>query len=221
MVTEIQRGLPVGAFPWSPASRSPRVPAAFPTDPDEVKLGHALAARVTEATRSTAEAAVATGLVELNSPRFARPIHDVHTLTSRAIARFLITGEGTTERERNFISRLGVIGACYGMSVTTMTRSYMLWRDTNLRILNEEVTRLGIGQAVSSAVRKIIKSSADTGILRMVRAYDYQMRVVKRAGRLESNFRQAEMQHQARERHLPRQGEVGPKARVGGRATSD
>ncbi|HVS48770.1 MAG TPA: hypothetical protein VHJ99_07710 [Candidatus Dormibacteraeota bacterium] len=195
MITETRRGVPGGAFPWSPGSRSPRVPTAFPSDPDEVTLGRALAARVSEATRITAEAAVATGLVELSSPRFARSIHDVHTLTSRAIARFLITGEGTTERERNFISRLGVIGACYGMSVATMTRSYLLWRDTNLRILNEEASRLGIGQAVSTVVRKIIQSSADTGILRMVRAYDDQMRIVRRAGRPESNFQQAQMQH--------------------------
>jgi hypothetical protein len=123
----------------------------------------------------TAAAAIAKGLIELSLPRFAKPIQDVHYLTSRAIARFLITGEGTTEQERNFISRLGVIGAINGMSVATLTRSYLFWRDTNLRILSEEVNRLGIGQAVADMARKIIKSSADTGILRMVRAYEYQI----------------------------------------------
>ena len=182
MEMDIRNGQPVGAFAWSLGSGLPRMSTILSTDPDEVMLGHALAARVAEVTRLTAEAAVATGLVELSSPRLAKPIFDVLNLTSRAIARFLITGQGTTERERNFISRLGVIGACYGVSVATMTRPYLLWRDTSLRILSEEVNRLGIGEAVSEVARKIIKSCADTGILRTVRAYDYQIRVVSRTG---------------------------------------
>ncbi|HEV2028004.1 MAG TPA: hypothetical protein VGS16_05650 [Candidatus Dormibacteraeota bacterium] len=181
---ELRKGQPLGAFAlfaWSPGSRSPRLPTTLLVDPDEVILGRALAARVADATRMTAAAAIAKGLVELGSPRFAKPIQDVHYLTSRVIARFLITGEGTTEQERNFISRLGVIGACYGMSIATLTRSYLVWRDTNLRILSEEVNRLGIGQAVAEMARKIIKSSADTGILRTVRAYDYQIQLATRS----------------------------------------
>ena len=178
MALELRRGQPVAPFAlfaWSPGSRSPQLPTTPVVDPDEVILGRALAARVADATRMTAAAAIAKGLIELSLPRFAKPIQDVHYLTSRAIARFLITGEGTTEQERNFISRLGVIGAINGMSVATLTRSYLFWRDTNLRILSEEVNRLGIGQAVADMARKVIKSSADTGILRMVRAYEYQI----------------------------------------------
>jgi hypothetical protein len=182
MALELRRGQPAGVFAlfaWSAGSRSPQLPTTLLVDSDEVLLGRALAARVADATRMTAAAAIAKGLVELSSPRFAKPVQDVHYLTSRVIARFLITGEGTTEQERNFISRLGVIGACYGISVATLTRSYLVWRDTNLRILSEEVDRLGIGQAVADMARKIIKSSADTGILRMVRAYDYQIQFTK------------------------------------------
>jgi len=175
MIMETRRGLPGGVFAWSLRPRSPRQPAIFSADPDQGLLGHALSARIAEATRMTAEAAVAAGLLELASQRFAKPIHDLHTLMSRAIARFLITGQGTTETERSFIGRVGVMGARYGLSVATLTRSYLLWRDTNLRILDEEVDRLGIGQPASSVARKIISSSADSGILRMARAYDYQI----------------------------------------------
>jgi hypothetical protein len=149
-------------------------------DPAQVRLGHALAARVTEVTRLTAAAAAAAGLTELTSPRFAKQIRDVHTLTSRAIARFLITGQGTTETERNFISRVGMIAARYGLSLAILSRSYVVWRDTNLRVLNEEVSRLGIGQAVSGIARKIISSSADTGLRRMARAYEYQLHLTGR-----------------------------------------
>jgi hypothetical protein len=172
--TDVRRAVPVGAFVWGPSFRLPRAPA-FPADPAQVRLGEALAARVTELTRLTIAAAVASGLIELTSPRFAKQIRDVHTLTSRAIARFLITGEGTSETERNFISRVGILAARHGLSLSTLSRSYGLWRDANLRAVNEEVNRLGIGEAVAGVARSIIRSSADTGLRRMARAYEYQL----------------------------------------------
>jgi hypothetical protein len=147
---------------------------ALTGNPAQVRLGQALAARVTEVTRLTFDAVVAAGLIELGSPRFAKQIRDVHSLTSRAIARFLITGQGTTETERNFISRVGIFAARSGLSLATLSRSYAFWRDANLRVTNEEVSRLGIGQAVAGVARSIIRSSADTGLRRMARAYEYQ-----------------------------------------------
>jgi hypothetical protein len=153
--------------------RLPRTEAVA-ADPAQVRLGEALAARVTEVTRLTVATAVDCGLIDLRSPRFAKQIRDVHTLTSRAIARFLITGQGTTEAERNFISRIGIFAARYGLSLTTLSRSYAVWRDANLRVMNEEVNRLGIGQAVECVARNIIWSSAETGLRRMARAYEYQ-----------------------------------------------
>jgi hypothetical protein len=173
---EGRKAAPAGAVRWARGFRLAR-PPGFAADPAQVRLGEALAARVIEASKLTASAAAATGLVELMSPRLARQIRDVNTLTSRAIARFLISGQGTTEAERNFISRVGMIAARYGVSIGTLSRSYVLWRDTNLRVLNEEVNRLAIGQAVSNIARKIIRSSAETGLERMARAYDYQLRL--------------------------------------------
>ena len=87
----------------------------------------------------TADAAAAAGLSELASRRFAKPIRHIHNLATRGVARFLMTGQTTSEKERNFIGRLGVMAALYGLPVATMTRSYLLWRDTNLTVLNEEV----------------------------------------------------------------------------------
>jgi len=177
--TEIRATVTVGALAWGhrPATSSA---SAFCADPSSVRLGQAFALRVSEMTRSAAAAAVAVGLIELTSPRFAQQIRDVHTLTSRAIARFLITGEGTTETERNFITRVGIFAARYGLSLAILSRSYLVWRDANLRVVNEEVNRLGIGQTVSNVARNIIRSSADTGLRRMARAYEYQLHVAAR-----------------------------------------
>lgn len=174
---ETRRVLSVGVFAWNLSARSPGAPASFFANPDQVALGRALASRVTAATRMTAEAVAAAGLLELASHRFAKLVHDVHNLTSRAIARFLVTGQGTTETERNFLGRLGVMAAAYGLSSATLNRSYFLWRDTNLRVLNEEAMRLGTAPAVAEEARMIIRSSADTGILRIALAYDDQMRI--------------------------------------------
>ena len=176
---EIRRGQsPAGVFPWSRTARSPGAPATFSPNPDQVALGQALALRVTAATNLTAQAVAAAGLLELASHRFAKLIYDVHNLTTRAIARFLVTGQGTTETERNFLKRLGVTAATHGLSVVPLTRSYLLWRDTNLRVLNEEAARLGTAPAVAEEARMIIRSSADTGILRIAGAYDDQMHLV-------------------------------------------
>jgi hypothetical protein len=174
---EIRRTAAVGALAWGGRPTLYRAPT-FPADPASVRLGQALAARVSEVTRLTAGAAIAAGLIELTSPRFAKQIHDVHTLTSRAIARFLISGQGTTETERNFISKVGIFAARYGLSLAVLSRSYVVWRDANLRVVNEEIKRLAIGQTVSGVARKMIKSSADSGLRRMTRAYEYQVRLV-------------------------------------------
>ena len=130
----------------------------------------------------TAAAAAAAGLTELATRRFAKPIRHIHNLATRGVARFLISGQTTTEKERNFIGRLGVMAALFGLSVATMTRSYLLWRDTNLEVLNEEAVRLGTAAAITAEASEIIRSSADTGIVRMARAYDFQMHLAERRG---------------------------------------
>ncbi len=170
--------MPVGALAWHRLSFSPRAPESFSADPEQVALGRALAARIADATRMTGEAIAVAGLFELTSRQLAKQIRDVHNLTSRAIARFLITGQGTTETERNFIGRIGVVAVRYGVSLSTLTRSYILWRDNNLRVLNEEVKRLRTAVAISEQTRLLISSSARTGILRMALAYDEPREVV-------------------------------------------
>ena len=169
---QIRKSSPVaGPLAWS-LPRAPGAPAAFSAAPDQIALGRALAARVIEATRMTDEAAAAEGLFNSGSRRFARHIHDVHSLTTRAIARFMITGQGTTQIERNFIARLGEVASQCGLSLFTLTRHHQLWRDTNLVVLNEEIRRLGTSFAVAHEARLIISSMAKTGIERLAFAYD-------------------------------------------------
>jgi hypothetical protein len=80
------------------------------------------------------------------------------------------------------LGRLGVTAAAHGLSSATLNRSYFLWRDTNLRVLNEEAGRLGTAAPIAEEARMIIRSSADSGILRIAHAYDDQMHVVLATG---------------------------------------
>lgn len=174
--------------------KAPGAPAAYSAAPDQIVLGRALAARVIEATRLTAEAAAAEGLFDSGSRRFAKYIHEVHRLTTRAIARFMITGQGTTQTERNFIGRLGLVASQRGLSLFTLTRSYLLWRDTNLFVLNQEIRRLGTSLAVAREARMIVRSMAKTGIERLALAYD---RSSLRPSALESPARSRQSSRQA------------------------
>jgi hypothetical protein len=178
LARRIRGGWPLVAMKVNRDSSAPCAPARFSADPAQIVLGQALAMRVAEATRLTAEAAVAAGLPELASGRFAGSIRDLHKLATRAIARFLVTGQGTSETERNFTSRVGVMAAVFGLSMGTLNQSYLLWRDSNLRILGEEVRRLGTSLAVYDQARRLIRSSAETGFKRMVQAYQEQMELV-------------------------------------------
>lgn len=152
--------------------RAARAPSAFSAAPDQIVLGRALAARVIEVTRMIAEAAAAEGLFDSSSRRFAMHIHEVHRLTTRAIARFMITGQGTTQTERNFVGRLGDVASQCGLPLFTLTRFHLLWRDTNLVVLNQEIRRLGTSLAVAHETRMIISSMAKTGIERLAMAYE-------------------------------------------------
>lgn len=142
----------------------------------------------------TAEAIAAERLFDSASRRFAKQMHDVHSLTTRAIARFMIDGQGTTQTERNFIGRLGYVAVQHGVSAFALSRSYLLWRDTTLRVLNEEIRRLGTSLAVSHEARMIIRSMAQKGIERLASANDLPW---LRQSALESPVRSRQSSRQA------------------------
>ncbi|HZQ49176.1 MAG TPA: ATP-binding protein [Candidatus Dormibacteraeota bacterium] len=154
--------------------------AISPETAEKIALGKALAARVHDVTRMTIEAEAAAGLSELSSPRFAKPTRHVHTVATRGVARMLIAGQNSTEKERNFIGRLGVMSAIYGLPVATLVRSSHLWRDAILEVLDEEAARLGTDPSVRADAHSTTTSSVDTAIVQLARAYDSQMDVIGR-----------------------------------------
>jgi two-component system sensor histidine kinase/response regulator len=80
-----------------------------------------------------------------------------------------------TAKQRDFISRLGVMAAVDGLSVGELARSYLFFRDATLRVLDEEIARLGTPAAVATQARSVVRATNDSAIVRMARAYDARM----------------------------------------------
>jgi signal transduction histidine kinase len=139
------------------------------------RLGQALAARVSDVTHLTESLAAKANLTELTSRRFTKPLRHIRNLSTRLYAEWLTNGSVMTAKQRDFISRLGVMAAVDGLSVGELTRSYLFFRDATLRVLDLEIARLGTPAAVATQARSVVRATNDSAIVRMARAYDARM----------------------------------------------
>ena len=134
-----------------------------------------MAARVGDVTRLTEAMAAKANLTELTSHRFTKPLRHIRNLSTRLYAEWLMNGSIMTAKQRDFISRLGLMAAVDGISVGELTRSYLFFRDATLRVLDQEVARLGTPASVVSEARSVVRSTSDSAVVRMARAYDTRM----------------------------------------------
>jgi signal transduction histidine kinase len=139
------------------------------------RLGQALAARVGDVTHLTEAMAAKANLTELTSRRFTKPLRHIRNLSTRLYAEWLTDGSFMTAKQRDFISRLGVMAAVDGLSVGELTRSYLFFRDATLRVLDQEIARLGTPAALAAEARSVVRATNDSAVVRMARAYDARM----------------------------------------------
>jgi signal transduction histidine kinase len=139
------------------------------------RLGQALAARVSDVTHLTEAMAAKANLTELTSRRFTKPLRHIRNLSTRLYTEWLMNGSVMTAKQRDFISRLGIMAAVDGLSVGELTRSYLFFRDATLRVLDQEIARLGTPAAVVTEARSVVRATNDSAIVRMARAYDARM----------------------------------------------
>jgi signal transduction histidine kinase len=156
-------------------------PSAFGITPKDLeiearlRLGQALATRVSDVTHLTEALAAKANLTELTSRRFTKPLRHIRNLSTRLYAEWLTNGSVMTTKQRDFISRLGIMAAVDGLSVGELTRSYLFFRDATLRVLDQEIARLGTPAAVVTEARSVVRATNDSAIVRMARAYDARM----------------------------------------------
>ena len=139
------------------------------------RLGQALATRVSDVTHLTEAMAAKANLTELTSRRFTKPLRHIRNLSTRLYAEWLTNGSVMTSKQQDFISRLGVMAAVDGLSVGELTRSYLFFRDATLRVLDQEIARLGTPAAIAAEARSVVRATNDSAMVRMARAYDTRM----------------------------------------------
>jgi signal transduction histidine kinase len=162
------------------------------------RLGQALASRVSDITHLTEAMAAKANLTELTSRRFTKPLRHIRNLSTRLYAEWLTNGSVMTAKQRDFISRLGVMAAVDGLSVGELTRSYLFFRDATLRVLGQEIARLGTPAAVATEARSVVRATNDSAIVRMARAYDARIQSDKlRALAADKALRESEAQLRA------------------------
>ena len=111
---------------------------------------------------------------EVGTPEFRARRSASQLLGFQLFARWLRTGVISTRKERTWIGELGELGARHGVSIASMTRGYLVFRDVTLELINQEAERLETPPDVLDRVRQMNSFSCDSSILWMTRNFDHQ-----------------------------------------------
>jgi PAS domain S-box-containing protein len=114
------------------------------------------------------------GIPEVGTPDFRARRSASQRLGFELFARWLRTGVISTREERTWIGELGELGARHGVSIASMTRGYLVFRDVTLELINEEAARLETPPDILDRVRQMNSFSCDSSILWMTRNFDHQ-----------------------------------------------
>jgi PAS domain S-box-containing protein len=155
--------------------RAPALPPKGEVQPEAVRaLGDALLARAPDCVRMCEERRTGVGIAEVGTPEFRGRRSASQLLGFQLFARWLRTGEISTREERTWIGALGELGARHGVSIASMTRGYLVFRDVTLELINQEAERLETPSDVLDRVRRMNSYSCDSSILWMTKNFDHQ-----------------------------------------------
>ncbi|HEY5335294.1 MAG TPA: GGDEF domain-containing protein [Mycobacteriales bacterium] len=109
------------------------------------------------------------------------------------LGRWLATGASPAASERVGIAAHGRDSADGYVSMADMTKSYLIWRDATLRIVEEETSRLELHPEVRDMARSAIRYACDAALVGLVKEYDAAKQDLQR--RLDAEH--AQLQHLA------------------------
>jgi PAS domain S-box-containing protein len=116
----------------------------------------------------------ALGMAEVGTPDFRARREAAQLLGVQLFARWLFTGEISTREERVWLGELGEHGAREGVSISIMTRGFLIFRDVTLELIAVEAERLRTPPDILDRVRQMVSFSCDGSILWMTRNFDQQ-----------------------------------------------
>jgi PAS domain S-box-containing protein len=111
-------------------------------------------------------------MAEVGSPDFRARRDAAQLLGVQLFARWLRTGEITTREERKWLGELGEHGARSGVSISDMTRGFLVFRDVTLELIREEAERFETPPDILERVRQLVYYSCDSSVLWMTRNFD-------------------------------------------------
>jgi len=138
-------------------------------------LGEALTERCDDCCTRCEERREALGIADVGTADFRTRRRASQLLGVQLFARWLLTGEGATVEERNWLGGLGEQGAKTGVSITNLTRGQLIFRDVVGELIDEEAARLNTPRAVLDQVRRMNVASCDSGVLWMTRYFDAEL----------------------------------------------
>ena len=151
-------------------------------------LGEALLSRVDDCWRRCEQQLAEAGIFEVGTPEFRSHRRACQKVGIELMARWLMTGEQSTQEERAFLGSLGEMAARADVSINHMARGYLMFRDTVSGLIDEEAERLHSPAPAVRAAKRVNSSSVDASIVWMTHAYDRQ-KVAQEAALAESEAR--------------------------------
>jgi PAS domain S-box-containing protein len=154
-------------------SRDVQVTATEP-ERDTRALGEALLTRADDCWRMCEERLQALGIEVAGTVDFRERRRASQLLGVQLFARWLMTGEMSTIEERTWLGELGKQGAQTGVSISNMTRGYLMFRDVVRELIDQEAERIGTPLDLLERVRTMNALSCDSSVLWMTRNFDQQ-----------------------------------------------
>ncbi len=152
--------------------RAPVEPPRAAVQPDHSRaLGEALLARNDDCWKRCEQRLEALGIEEVGTAEFRARRRASQQLGVQLFGRWMLTGELTTVEERSWLGGLGELGARTDVSITHMTRGYLVFRDVVQELIDEEAGRLGTPADLLDRIRRMNGLSCDSSILWMTRNF--------------------------------------------------
>ncbi len=105
-------------------------------------------------------------------PQLCAEIARTAEMATAATARFLMTGEASSDQERESFSAPGRAAIHDSIAVADLTKLYLATRDITCRELAGYARRLGIDDAALEAARAVVRAASDGAIVGIVRTFD-------------------------------------------------
>lgn len=146
---------------------------ADPTTQDaaRVQLGEAITRRAPEVARTVLAGRIS-GSPDQYTREHPEDILRTSRLTTEQVGRWLTTGQTTTREENAQLDATAETAASGARPLATITKNYLLWRETVLGVAAEEAERLGTPAAIVGELVTTIRRASDASLVRMARRFD-------------------------------------------------